>query len=108
MALADQANAFVEQAEPWKLKKEEGREQEVQDVCTIALNLFRQIVIYLAPILPRLAEQTDALLGKPIEHWSESETPLTGTPVAKFKPMMSRLDADAVKAMLQAASGSPT
>ena len=106
MALADQANAFVEQAEPWKLKKEEGKEREGQDVCTIALNLFRQIVVYLAPILPRLAEQTEALLGKPIEHWSESETPLAGTPVAKFKPMMQRLDPDAVEALFAASAES--
>ncbi len=106
MALADQANAYVEEKQPWKLKKEEGKEQEVQDVCTVALNLFRQIVIYLAPILPRLAEQTETLLGRPIAHWSESETPLLGTEVAKFKPMLQRLDADAVEALFLASQES--
>ena len=106
MALADKANAFVEQAEPWKLKKEEGREKDVQDVSTIALNLFRQIAIYLAPVLPRLQAQTAELLGRPIEAWSESKTPLTGTPVAKFKPMLQRLDAATVARMYEASTQS--
>lgn len=106
MALADKANVFVEKAEPWKLKKEEGRERDVQDVSTIALNLFRQIAIYLSPVLPRLQAQTGALLGRPIESWDESKTPLTGTPVAKFKPMLQRLDPKTVEAMYAASAES--
>ena len=106
MALADRANAYVEQAEPWKLKKEPGREQDVQDVCTVALNLFRQIAIYLAPVLPRLQAQTGELLGTPIESWGESKAPLTGSPVSKFKPMLQRLDPKTVEAMYEASAAS--
>jgi methionyl-tRNA synthetase len=106
MALADKANAYVEQAEPWKLKKQPGREQDVQDVCTVALNLFRQIAIYLAPVLPRLQAQTAELLGRPIASWQESKTPLTGTPVAKFTPMLQRLDPATVAAMYAASAAS--
>src|SRR6185312_7700228 len=73
--------------------------KELQDVCTVALNLFRQLAVYLAPVLPRLAKQTGALLGKPIEHWEESQTPLVGTPVSKFEHMMKRVEVKQVEAM---------
>ncbi|MFV1966005.1 MAG: methionine--tRNA ligase [Pirellulaceae bacterium] len=101
MELADRANPFVENAAPWNLRKDESKAQRLQDVCTIALNLFRQIVIYLTPVLPRLAQQTEALLGKPIERWDESKTPLTGTPVARFQHMLKRVEKKDVEAMIE-------
>ncbi len=61
MALADRANQYVEERKPWELRKDPARAGELQDVCTIGLNLFRQLVVYLAPVLPRLAEQTGEL-----------------------------------------------
>lgn len=64
------------------------------------MNLFRQLVIYLTPVLPRLAAQTAELLGKPIEHWDESKTPLTGTPVARFQHMLKRVDQKDVSKMI--------
>ena len=100
MELADQANPFVENAKPWELRKDETRTAELQDVCTIALNLFRQLVIYLSPVLPQLSQQVGELLGKPIERWDESQTPLTGTPVAKFKHLMKRIEAKDVEKMV--------
>ena len=48
-------------------------------MCTIGLNLFRQLAIYLAPVLPRLARQTGELLGQPIQRWDQSKQPLVGT-----------------------------
>ncbi len=101
MELADRANPFVEAAAPWNLRKDPARSRELQDVCTVALNLFRQLAIYLAPVLPRLAEQTGELLGKPIESWEEAKTPLTGTPVAKFKHMLKRVEPKKVEAMIE-------
>ena len=92
MELADRANPFVENAEPWVLKKDPDKAQELQDVCTIALNLFRQLVIYLSPVLPELAEKTATLFGDPIASWDQTQTPLVGTPVAKFKHMMKRIE----------------
>ena len=100
LAACDRANKFVEDHAPWVLRKDPDRAQQLQDICTVGLNLFRQIVIYLAPVLPRLAEQTGELLGSPIETWDESKTPLTGTPVSKFQHMMKRVDRKAVKAMI--------
>ena len=63
MQLADRANQYIEAREPWKLRKDADRQQELRDICTVGLNLFRQLVVYLAPVLPRLAEQTGQLLG---------------------------------------------
>jgi methionyl-tRNA synthetase len=102
MSLADRANPFVEDRKPWELRKDPARQRELQDVCTVALNLFRQLVVYLAPVLPRLAQQTGELLGKSIVHWDESKTPLVGTPVAKFTHMLQRVEPKDVHAMIEA------
>ncbi len=64
MALADKANKYVDDTQPWGLRKDPAKAAELQQVCTVALNLFRQLVIYLAPVLPRLAEQTGELLNQ--------------------------------------------
>lgn len=102
MALADRANPFVESREPWKLAKQPEKAGELQDVCTVALNLFRQLAVYLAPVLPRLAEQAGELLNAPVKHWDDAKTPLAGTPVAKFQHMMQRVDLKKVEAMIAA------
>lgn len=101
LALADRANPFVEHHEPWKLRKEPEQAQKLQDVCTVALNLFRQLAVYLSPVLPQLAKQTEELLGQPISHWDETQTPLCGTPVAKFKHMLNRVEEKQVKTMIE-------
>jgi methionyl-tRNA synthetase len=101
MLLADRANKYVEDREPWRLQKDAARHAELRDVCTVALNLFRQIVVYLAPVLPRLAEQTGTLLGRPIAHWDDAQRPLLGTPVGTFQHMMHRVDPKAVQAMIE-------
>ena len=100
MELADRANPFVENREPWNLRKDPERQTELQDVCTIALNLFRQIAIYLQPVLPEIAEKTGSLLGDPITSWEQAATPLTGTPVDKFEHMMKRIEEKDVDAMI--------
>lgn len=103
MALADRANEFVESREPWKLKKDESKQDELREVCTIALNLFRQITIYLAPVLPRFAAESARLLGVESEStWSDAATPVEGNEVAKFKHLMERVDPEKVEAMVEA------
>jgi methionyl-tRNA synthetase len=101
MQLADQANPFVEENKPWELRKDAAQAGRLQDVCTIALNLFRQIAIYLAPVLPRLAQQTGELLNDPIISWDQAKTPLVGTPVAKFQHMLKRVEEKDVQAMIE-------
>ena len=99
LELADRANPFVENAEPWNLKKDPDKASELQDVCTVALNLFRQLVIYISPVLPDLAQKAGELLNDPIVSWDQAKTPLTGSAVSKFKHMMKRIEEKDVKAM---------
>jgi len=101
MELADRANPYVENAEPWKLTKDPDKAQQLQDICTVAINLFRQLAVYLAPVLPGLAQQTSDLLGAPVEIWSDSQTPLTGTPVNKFKHMLKRAEEKKFQAVIE-------
>lgn len=100
MALADSANKFVEDAAPWVLAKDPDRDQELVTTCSIALNLFRQLAVYLAPVLPRVAAQTGKLLDQPLEAWADSQVPLTGTTVNPFEHMMQRVDSSQVQAMI--------
>ena len=77
MSLADWANRYIENWKPWeeakKLNADRTAASRVQVVCTIGLNLFRQLAIYLAPVLPKLAQQTGELLGDPIVSWEQSQ-----------------------------------
>ena len=101
MELADAANPFVEHAKPWEMKKDPARQDELRDVCTVALNLFRQLAIYLAPVLPELAKQCGELLGDEITSWDQSKTPLVGTPVSKFKRMLDRVQKEDLEKMIE-------
>jgi len=103
MLAADRANAFVDATEPWKLAKA-GPEAaaRLRDVASVALNLFRQLAVYLAPVLPELAAKAGELVGGPIASWEESQTPRTGVPVAKFTPLMRRVEPAQIEAVLAA------
>lgn len=103
MTLGNAANKFVEDAAPWTLRKDPEKQQELQNVCTIALNLYRQMVIYLSPILPRLAEQTAELLDERAEDWTLESvaSPLTGTKVNEFQHLMQRMDPKKVDEMIE-------
>ncbi|MEZ6123491.1 MAG: methionine--tRNA ligase [Planctomycetaceae bacterium] len=101
MLLADKANKYVEDAQPWVLRKDPARADDLQAVCTVALNLFRQLVVYLSPVLPQLAEQTEALLNVPIQSWDELQTPLLGTSVSEFQHLMKRIEETQVRTMIE-------
>jgi len=100
MEIADQANAFVENTAPWTLKKDPTQQVRLQEVCTIVLNLFRQLCVYLAPVLPKLADQCGQLLQSPIQHWNDSQTPLVNSPISKFEHLLQRLLPEKVQAMI--------
>jgi len=108
MTLADAANEYVERMAPWTLKKDPERADELQAVCTVVLNLFRQIAVYLAPVVPDLAAKAGALLHDPIERWDQAATPLVGTAVGKFTHMMARVEQDKVDAMFVVPEPEPT
>jgi methionyl-tRNA synthetase len=108
MGLADRANPYIEENRPWELRKDARRAAELQDVCTVALNLFRQLAIYLAPVLPRLAAQTGTLLGEPITRWDQAQTPLVGTSVQPFQHMLRRVETKDLHAMMEASKSKNT
>ncbi|MEQ1905875.1 MAG: methionine--tRNA ligase [Pirellulaceae bacterium] len=99
--IADRVNPFVDEVQPWTLKKDPAQAQRLQDVCTISLNLFRQLAIYLTPILPDLAERTGRLLNDPITSWDQSQKPIVGTPVAKFEHMLKRIETKDIEKMIE-------
>ena len=99
--LCDRANVYLDEKAPWTLAKQPDKAEEVRQVCSVGLNLFRQIVVYLAPVLPRLAQQAGELLGTPIARWEDAQSPLTGTPVANFQHMLKRVELKQVQAMIQ-------
>ena len=101
MALADKANKYVDEQQPWVIRKDPVRAAELRDVCSVTLNLFRQIVVYLSPVLPSLAQQTAELLNQPITSWDETARPLTGTLVSPFQHLMKRLEMKQVQAMVE-------
>ena len=103
MAIGDRANKFVEDAAPWSLRKDPTKQQELQDVCTIALNLYRQMIIYLSPILPKLAALSAELLNENAADWrlESVQTPLVGTPVAEYKHLMTRMEEKDINAMIE-------
>ncbi|AKT37499.1 methionyl-tRNA synthetase [Chondromyces crocatus] len=104
VGLADRANEFIDKAQPWALAKQPGKEAEVQAACTIALNLYRQIAIYLAPVLPKLASDSARLLNCTMDRWELAKEPLVGTPVAPYQHLMKRVELDAAKKMLDETS----
>jgi len=101
MGLADRANRYVDEKAPWTLRKDPTKAAEIQDACTVTLNLFRQVAVYLAPVLPKLAQQAGQLLQQPIQNWNDSQTPLVGTRVAKFEHLMKRVELAQVQAMIE-------
>ncbi len=103
MAAADRANAYVDSEQPWKLAKAgPDAAARLQDVASVAMNLFRQIAVYLTPVLPTLAEQVGQLVGGPIRSWDESKRPLAGVPVGRFTPLLKRVEKTQIDAMLAA------
>ncbi|MBT3967763.1 MAG: methionine--tRNA ligase [Gammaproteobacteria bacterium] len=101
MALADQANRYIDEKKPWVLAKEAGKEQAVQDACSVGLNLFRALMTYLKPVLPQMAENVESFLNAGALSWDALQQPLEGTTINKFKPLLQRVDEKAVEALLE-------
>lgn len=101
IALADKANQYIDEKKPWVLAKEEGREQEVHDACSVGINLFRVLMTYLKPVLPAMAEKSEAFLNVDLD-WTDLQAPLVGHEIQTFKPLLQRVDPEAVAAMVEA------
>ncbi|UTW45437.1 methionine--tRNA ligase [bacterium SCSIO 12696] len=101
MTLADAANEYIAAKEPWKLAKEDGKGDEVLGICSLGINLFRTLMLYLKPVLPAMAEQAEAFLNSPLS-WAAPLHPLLGHTINKFKPLMQRIEKDKVNAIVEA------
>ena len=106
MALADLANQYINDEKPWELNKQEGQQARVQEVCATGLNLFRTLMIYLTPIIPELARQSEAFLNLPPQQWSDTQTPLTNHTINAFKPLLKRVEVATIEQLI-AASAQP-
>lgn len=101
MALADKVNEYIAIKEPWQLVKDETKQQEVQDICSLGINMFRTLMIYLKPVLPVLADSTAAFLNDELI-WQGHKTLLINHKINKFKALLQRVDMDKVNAMTDA------
>lgn len=102
MAYADLANQYIDEAKPWVLIKDEGRADEVQQICTVGLNCFRLLVGYLKPVLPRLASQAEDFLNIPSLDWDNLKSPLVGSEIKRFKTLMTRIEDEKIEAIVGA------
>ena len=100
MSLADQANQYIADKEPWVLAKQEGSEQQVHDICSTGLNMFRMLMIYLKPVLPVIAADAAKFLNDDLL-WENLENPLVSHHIEKFKPLVTRIEASQIEAMLE-------
>ncbi|GAB59812.1 methionyl-tRNA synthetase [Rheinheimera nanhaiensis E407-8] len=101
MALADKANQYIDAKAPWVLVKDESKQQEAHDVCSMGINLFRVLMHYLKPVLPLMASETEAFLNSTL-CWNTYQQPLLNHAVNPFKALMQRVDPLKVQAMLEA------
>ncbi|GIZ11037.1 methionine--tRNA ligase [Pseudomonas sp. NCCP-436] len=102
MALADRANAWIADKAPWALNKVEGKQAEVQEICALGINLFRQLVILLKPVLPKLAADAEAFLNVPALTWNDLSTPLANHQLNPFSPLLTRIEPAKIDAMIEA------
>ncbi len=101
MSLADEANRYIEHKKPWVMIKDEDRMDAVQDVCTQGLNMFRTLMVYLTPVVPDLASDARQLFIEDEWDWTSAQTPILGQAVAKFKPLITRVEQSDVDKMVE-------
>jgi methionyl-tRNA synthetase len=101
MALADKANRYIDERKPWVMVKDENRLPEVQLVCTQGINMFRSLMIYLSPVIPVVANDARAFLNEDDWQWQDASSPLLDKNLPKFKPLLTRVDADQVQRIVE-------
>ncbi len=100
-ALADKANQYVDEKAPWVVAKQEGKDQELQEICSVGINLFRVLMTYLKPVMPALAARTEAFLNEELT-WEGVAQPLTAHEITAFKALFNRIDPKNIEAMIEA------
>ena len=101
MKLADKANKYIDEKKPWQLAKIEGKEQEVHEITSLAINLFKVLMTYLKPVLPVMARRSEEFLNVDSLKWADIQHPLTNHKINKFKPLMTRIEDDQIEKMVE-------
>ncbi|MEN4927881.1 methionine--tRNA ligase [Erwinia billingiae] len=101
MALADVANRYVDEQAPWVVAKQEGRDADLQAICSMGINMFRVLMTWLKPVLPSLTERTEAFLNVEMS-WDGIQQPLLDHTISAFKALYSRIEMDKVNALIEA------
>jgi len=101
IGLADRANQYIDDKKPWVMAKDEAQASAVQEVCSVGINLFRVLATYLKPVLPNMAQKSEAFLCTSLD-WTALETPLVQHQLAPFEPLLQRVDGEVVAAMVDA------
>jgi methionyl-tRNA synthetase len=101
MGLADRANQYIDSRKPWSLAKDPARAAEVQSVCTLGLNLFRVLMVYLQPVLPHMAEQVQQFFNEGAWTWDSAAVPLLDTTILPYQPLATRLDPKQVAKLVE-------
>ena len=104
MLLADSANRYIEEKKPWVMIKNRDQRDEVQKVCTQGINLFRILMIYLSPVIPKISDGVVELLNEKKWKWNDISQPLLGTKIKKFKPLLTRIENEKVEKMMVSSS----
>ncbi len=102
MALADQVNLYVDANKPWELARQEGMEQQLQQVCTVLINAFRLLTIYLKPVLPKLAEQVEQFLNIAPLTWADSQHTLLDHTIQPYQHLMQRIEPKLIEQLIEA------
>jgi methionyl-tRNA synthetase len=103
MALADLANEFYDREQPWVLAKDPANAARLQQVCSVALNAFRLLTLYLKPVLPKLAAEVEDFLGIPPLNWMDALVTLIGGHVINtYQHLATRVDPQQVQALIEA------
>ena len=106
MGLADKANQYINDEKPWLRAKDPDQAAEVVGIVTLGLNLFRTLMIYLKPVIPGVAERTEAFLAVDSFTWADAQEPLLGHEIQPFESLLERVDPKAIQAMIQESHGS--
>lgn len=102
MALADEINVYVDGNKPWELAKQEGMSERLQEVCTVLINAFRILCVYLKPVLPKLVEQAEQFLNIPPLSWADANTLLLGHTINPYQHLMQRIEPTQVDKLIEA------
>lgn len=103
MKLADIANAYVAEQAPWVIAKQDGRQHDLQRVCSIALEAFRLLTLYLKPVLPKVAQEVEVFLNIPPLSWDDVNDCLkAGHQIGQYQHLITRIDPKQIEAMTEA------